>query len=122
MIAKPVIYITLAELVDTHQLLLDHRFQVAPGQSDSDPLFVAESRYLVYSKPGIHHKYSNNGCYPATPLGPFLVTRCADLASLLCLLNLSSASSDFLLTAMPGFWQQLSNFLKALNTPESQFS
>ncbi len=32
MIAKPVIYITLAEIVDTHQLLLDHKFQVAPGK------------------------------------------------------------------------------------------
>lgn len=32
LIAKPVIYITLAEICDTHQLLLDHRYQVAPGK------------------------------------------------------------------------------------------
>jgi len=32
LIAKPVIYVTLSEIVDTHQLLLDHRFQVTPGE------------------------------------------------------------------------------------------
>ena len=28
MVARPSIYISLAELTDTHQLLLDHRFSV----------------------------------------------------------------------------------------------
>ncbi len=37
LIAKPVIYVTLAEIVDTHQLLIDHRFQVAPGQFSRPP-------------------------------------------------------------------------------------
>ena len=36
LIAKPVIYITLAEIVDTHDLLLQHRFQIA--QQEDDPL------------------------------------------------------------------------------------
>ena len=36
LIAKPVIYVTLAEIVDTHQLLLDHRFQVAQGRAEKE--------------------------------------------------------------------------------------
>ncbi|XP_059079464.1 ras GTPase-activating-like protein IQGAP1 [Tigriopus californicus] len=34
LLAKPVIYITLAEICDTHQLLLDYRYQVASNEDD----------------------------------------------------------------------------------------
>ena len=33
MVARPSIYISLAELTDTHQLLLDHRFSVSNQKS-----------------------------------------------------------------------------------------
>lgn len=38
LIAKPVIYITLAEICDTHQLLLDYRFQITDELGENDPL------------------------------------------------------------------------------------
>ena len=34
LIAKPVVYITLQEICDTHSLLLRHRFQIAPREGD----------------------------------------------------------------------------------------
>lgn len=34
LIAKPMIYISLVELCDTHQMLLDYRFQIAPNEND----------------------------------------------------------------------------------------
>lgn len=36
MLTKPVIYISIKEICDTHKLLLDHRHTIAPD--DNDPL------------------------------------------------------------------------------------